>query len=154
MISLNLDKYNECIEILIELVGLLEWDLIVTEPGERAVFDSLLAIFAPSIAIFQMIHIAFGHECKYGLPVSLLTLLSWPVLDAKSSNSMLQFNAIHFWTNKGQLLTAFWSPAKASRQQSCLHEAVREPEYGCSSRKVWLEAGREQRMDVEYCWRE
>jgi hypothetical protein len=68
----------------------------VTEPGVRAVFDSLLAIFAPSIAIFQMIHITFGHECKSGLPVSFLTLLSWPVFDAKSFNSTLQINAIHF----------------------------------------------------------
>lgn len=42
---------------------------------EWTVFNCLLTILPPSVAIFKMINFTFGHKCKPRLPYSLLPLL-------------------------------------------------------------------------------
>lgn len=48
----------------------------VVAPWKWTVFDCLLPILSPSVAIFQMINLALSHECESGLIASLLSLLS------------------------------------------------------------------------------
>ena len=43
-------------------------------PRKGAVLNSFLAILSPSVAIFQMIHLALRHESKSRLSLPLLTL--------------------------------------------------------------------------------
>lgn len=42
-------------------------------PWESAVFYSFLAVFSPSVSVFQVIYLAFCHESKSGFFLSLLT---------------------------------------------------------------------------------
>lgn len=55
----------------------------IITPGKWTIFDSLLSIFPPTVAIFKMIHFAFGHECKSWLPDSLLPLLFYLIPPTK-----------------------------------------------------------------------
>uniref|UniRef100_A0A7C9F2W1 Uncharacterized protein n=1 Tax=Opuntia streptacantha TaxID=393608 RepID=A0A7C9F2W1_OPUST len=47
----------------------------IIAPGKWTVFNSLLTIFPPSIAVFKMINFTLRHKSKPGLPYPLLNLL-------------------------------------------------------------------------------